>query len=91
MSGKLKLALEELSVESFDVTDLEEGRRGTVLGNSATDPGSDSWGDDTCGATCALDCNISANWNCYTDPFGGCASFGGGTSGPSQNNNGFTC
>lgn len=70
MARKLKLDLETLSVESFDVA-REAGERGTVFGKSVnptdpeynsydiceyTSPGSDSYGEYTCGWTCSIEC-----------------------------------
>ena len=67
MARKLKLDLEKLSVESFDVARAPR-ERGTVLGKSGeteynsydwcgyTEPGSDSYGENTCGWTCSIEC-----------------------------------
>lgn len=81
---KLKLSVEELSVESFRVTPWIAEKRGTVQGNSLTEPGSDSYGDDTCG-TCGL--GGITDYNCVTEPFGGCSdpnmTWGGPGSRPS--------
>jgi hypothetical protein len=73
MARKLKLDLETLSVESFDVA-REHRERGTVFGKSVnptdpeynsydmceyTSPGSDSYGEYTCGWTCGYECGQS--------------------------------
>jgi hypothetical protein len=83
MSRKLKLEIEALTVESFEAAPGEATRRGTIRGNSVTEPGSDSYGEETCGGmTCAASAcgGISEDWNCVTDPFGGCGGTFGGTS-----------
>lgn len=84
MARKLKLDLEALSVESFDVA-REPGERGTVFGKSVnptdpeynsydkceyTSPGSDSYGEYTCGWTCGIGCG---------EPTGGGGGGGGWT------------
>jgi hypothetical protein len=79
MNRKLKLDVEDLSVESFRIARPMDEPRGTVRGNSHTEPGSDSYGEDTCGGTS----DITAV-NCVTEPFGGCSEPGqtwGGTRG----------
>src|ERR1044072_2156502 len=68
MIRKLKLNVEDLSVKSFWIDPLVEEKRGTVRGNSVTEPGSDSYGEDTCGPSS----DITAV-NCVTEPFGGCS------------------
>ncbi|HEU0054228.1 MAG TPA: hypothetical protein VFQ39_13670 [Longimicrobium sp.] len=79
MSRKLKLEIDNLSVESFDVTRAPASERGTVLARS--EPGSDSYGEDTCGWTCGIDCDRTMML-CYTQL--NCASFGGGGGGTTR-------
>ena len=104
MARKLKLELEDLSVESFHVSRAPEGDRGTVHGNSAlTEPGSDSYGEDTCGWTCGLQCDhtqmgcFSDGLNCNESGFNctftaytamDCMTMGGGGSGSSFDRDG---
>lgn len=64
MNRKLKLDLDSLTVDSFAPASADGGR-GTVLANSLTEPGSDSYGEDTCGWTMALDCDRT-QMLCYT-------------------------
>jgi hypothetical protein len=64
MKRKLKLAIEDLSVESFRIARARDVGRGTVRANSEYDsynvceptaPGSDSYGENTCGEyTCDI-------------------------------------
>lgn len=60
---RLKLSVEDLSVASFPVEDRARAQRGTVRGNSVeTEPGSDSYGEASCGTgmtcwTCEFNCN----------------------------------
>jgi hypothetical protein len=72
MQRKLKLTVEDLSVESFRIPQSHGRERGTVRANSynptdpeydsydhcvATEPGSDSYGENTCGEyTCEIRC-----------------------------------
>ena len=89
MKRKLRLDLEDLSVESFSATPSGRAEHGTVHGMSLTEPGSDSWGDDTCGWTCLIDCDRTVMMcdtllNCD----GGGMTWGGGPSGLTGNDNG---
>jgi len=73
MKRKLKLAIEDLDVESFRIPEAADEKRGTVRGNTGadfeclsydfctmTEPASDSWGDYTCTA-CQMS-RGSGNW-----------------------------
>lgn len=79
--NKLKLSLEELTVESFDTTRAEPGRPGTVHGNMycyycccspccCVQP-QPTAGENTCQASCNGTCDASCNGTCacggYTD------------------------
>lgn len=83
--NKLKLTLDELSVESFDTTSGTSGRAGTVHGNAhccccccnpcccAVPPTNN--GENTCQASCNGTCNASCNGTCDAtcncgDPYG---------------------
>ncbi len=65
---KLSLALDELSVESFD-TSAPSGRRGTVEGRS-----SDTYADMSCGGTCNGTCYPASCASCAITCEGSCAS-----------------
>ncbi|HEX8432323.1 MAG TPA: hypothetical protein VF625_13625 [Longimicrobium sp.] len=52
MSDKLKLALDQLDVQSFDTGELEDGGRGTVRANGAGCTGGKSCYCDTAYAVC---------------------------------------
>jgi hypothetical protein len=71
MTRKLKLDVDDLSVESFRIDPSVEEQRGTVRGNS------DAISFD---ASCDCTSDITAE-NCVTEPFGGCSqpgqTFGG--------------
>ncbi len=75
MARKLKLNIEELSVESFRTSSSAKEERGTVRANS---------GAISFDATCDCTVGLSDDFNCATDPFGGCSIPGetwGGTRG----------
>jgi len=64
---KLKLELDDLRVESFDTSAVEE-ERGSVFGEAYTEyanytcPGFQTCGDPTCG--CSFTCPVSCNGTC---------------------------
>ena len=69
--AKLKLQLEDLSVESFD-TDVPKQRRGTVFGCQANTCG---WTCNTCGQyTCYHSCDLwcTEGETCDANGFGTC-------------------
>jgi hypothetical protein len=101
MARKLRLDLNELSVESFSVQRERGDGRGTVHGNSEydsyqrcppTEPGSDSYGEASCGWTCGFECDRTFDM-CYTQlncdsmncPSNGGTGGGGGTRELTQN------
>lgn len=65
MARKIRLDPEALAVESFRTVPSAEGARGTVRANQLTEPGSDSYGEETCGWTCGFDCDRTFEL-CYT-------------------------
>jgi len=77
MTRKLKLDVEDLSVESFRTDAPVKEERGTVRGNS------DAISFD---ASCECTVGISDDYNCFTDPFGGCVGTFGGSRFPGQDN-----
>jgi hypothetical protein len=89
MKRKLRLDVEDLCVESFSVTASMRPEHGTVRGMSLTEPGSDSWGDDTCGWTCGLDCDRTVMLCDTLVNCGGGMTRGGGPSGLTENDGGF--
>jgi hypothetical protein len=78
---KVRLALDELAVQSFSTTSPAAQRRGTVNGRDSTDPVAcptydnawdtcwDSCNAATCGASCGGTCD------CYSGACGGSESF----------------
>ena len=63
--NKLKLQLEDLSVESFDTTRPEKAR-GTVFGEQCTCyTRCTCLGGPTCNASCNGTCNDTCNASCY--------------------------
>jgi hypothetical protein len=87
--NKLKLDLEELSVESFDTTPAPRREGGTVFGQQCTCytqctcpgcPTCDASCNGTCGGTCAGSCDASCNGTCG----GTCAASCDGTCGGSE-------
>jgi len=78
MTRKLKLDVEDLTVESFRTSSSAREERGTVRANS------DAISFD---ASCECTSDITAV-NCVTEPFGGCSEPGmtfGGTRLPGDN------
>ena len=65
MNRKLKLDVEDLSVESFRINPSADEKRGTVRGNSSI----------SFDATCDCTSDITAV-SCATEPFGGCSEPG---------------
>jgi hypothetical protein len=72
MRGKLKLNLEQLTVDSFETT-LAERPKGTVFGEQCTCPTActcpgcptcDASCNGTCGGTCAASCNGTCEGSC---------------------------
>jgi hypothetical protein len=70
---KLRLDLEDLSVESFTTTPEAHRESGTVFGQQCTCytqctcpgcPTCDASCNGTCGGTCAATCNASCNGTC---------------------------
>jgi len=68
MNRKLKLSLDELSVESFHVT-RPAGQEGTV---HAHETGQWDVSCQSCGGTCAGSCDLSCG--CEPSAMGGCVS-----------------
>lgn len=76
-----KLRLDDLAVESFDVSAVPGGR-GTVLGREVTEEGAATCADDptrgpvscaACSFTCPVSCNgtctlCTEGWTCYGCP-----------------------
>jgi hypothetical protein len=96
--NKLKLSLEDLSVESFDTTPaalVKEG--GTVFGQQCTCytqctcpgcPTCDASCNGTCGGTCEASCNGTCGPTCDVSCYGTC---GVGTCGPTWDASCDTC
>lgn len=53
---KVRLKIDELQVESFNMSDDPSQHRGTVNGHANPTDGVDCTAGDTCFATCALTC-----------------------------------
>ena len=78
MSNKLKLNLDQLTVESFNTT-RGGPKAGTVYGEQCTCytnctcpgcPTCDASCNGTCGATCDASCNGTCDYSCYNTDCG---------------------
>ena len=88
--NKLRLDLEDLSVESFDTTPAARAENGTVFGQQCTCytqctcpgcPTCDASCNGTCGGTCAASCNGTCGDTCAGSCYGSCDDTCGGTCG----------
>ena len=83
--NKLRLDLEDLSVESFDTTPAARAENGTVFGQQCTcytqctcpgcptcDASCNGTCDATCAGTCAASCNGTCNYTCGASCYGTC-------------------